>query len=232
MAVRSFLTIFLLSTISLAVIGQELTQNIKGRVTDQLTGKGIEGVNVRVEKGSLISSAQTDASGNFKVNVNVGRYRLNLSHTSYQPIVSEVLVIAGKESVVNFALKENPVMLKEVEVSGSAVAEEVAGERSLTIEKTLRIPANFFDPVRVATAYPGVVSANDQGNSIIIRGNSPTGLLWRLNGADIVNPNHLANAGTLSDKPMANGGGVSRCSIELVSTRDICQPNMAMHFRA
>jgi hypothetical protein len=66
------------------------------------------------------------------------------------------------------------------------------------------------------TSYPGVVAANDQANAIIVKGNSPNGLLWRLNGVDIVNPNHLANAGTLSDKPMANGGGVNILSAQML----------------
>ena len=68
----------------------------------------------------------------------------------------------------------------------------------------------------MATSYPSVVAANDQGNSIIVKGNSPNGLLWRLNGLDIVNPNHLANAGTLSDKPISNGGGVNILSAQML----------------
>ncbi|MFM7194643.1 MAG: hypothetical protein ACKOYP_07675, partial [Bacteroidota bacterium] len=35
-------------------------------------------------------------------------------------------------------------------------------------------------------------------------------------GMDIVNPNHLSNAGTLSDRPVANGGGVSILSAQVL----------------
>ncbi|NJM26521.1 MAG: TonB-dependent receptor, partial [Bacteroidia bacterium] len=68
----------------------------------------------------------------------------------------------------------------------------------------------------MATSYPGVATASDQNNAIVVRGNSPNGLLWRLNGLDIVNPNHLSNAGTLSDKPAANGGGVNILSAQML----------------
>jgi hypothetical protein len=84
----------------------------------------------------------------------------------------------------------------------------------------LRIPANFLDPVRAITSYPGVVATNDQSNTIMVHGNSPNGLLWRLNGLDIVNPNHLGNAGTLSDRPVASGGGVNILSAQMLDRTD------------
>ncbi|MCK4699350.1 MAG: prevent-host-death protein, partial [Bacteroidales bacterium] len=49
---------------------------------------------------------------------------------------------------------------------------------------------------RMAMNYAGVSGANDQRNDIIIRGNSPSGLLWKLEGVDIGNPNHFAQQGT------------------------------------
>ena len=48
----------------------------------------------------------------------------------------------------------------------------------------------------MAANYAGVSGTNDSRNDIIIRGNSPIGILWRLNGIDIPNPNHFGNAGT------------------------------------
>ncbi len=200
----------------LVLQGQDLQQVVKGKIVDQITGKGIEGANVKIEVGSLVASVQTDVVGNFRSTVNTGRYRVTVSHAAYLPATQEILVIAGKETIVNFTLAENAIQLKEVEIASAPDSHDVAGERSLTIEKTFRIPANFFDPVRAITAYPGVVTTNDQGNSIIVRGNSPNGLLWRLNGADILNPNHLANAGTLSDRPVASGGGVNILSAQML----------------
>lgn len=195
---------------------QELSQSVRGRITDEISGQPVSPAAVKVEGQGQIFQANADANGNFMLSVPAGRYRISVISSGYTPIDQELLVISGREAVVNVLLRQNVRELQEVEVSSAYLSEEIPGQHVLSIEKTLRIPANFFDPVRVATAYPGVVAASDQANSIIVRGNSPNGLLWRLNGLDIVNPNHLANAGTLSDKPSSNGGGVNILSAQML----------------
>jgi hypothetical protein len=211
-----FLSFIILSG---TAFGQDVKTSVKGMITDLATGSPVSGVNVQVTNASGTFTAQSNDVGKFAVETGIGRYRLTASSTGYNSFSQEVLTIAGKELTVNISLKQSVEELKEVEVQSSTL-QELPGQRSLTIEKTLRIPANFFDPVRVITAYPGVVTANDQGNSIIVRGNSPNGLTWKLNGADIVNPNHLSNAGTFSDKPMANGGGVNIISGQMIDKTD------------
>jgi hypothetical protein len=54
----------------------------------------------------------------------------------------------------------------------------------------------------MAANFAGVSGSNDSRNDIVVRGNSPLGILWRLNGLDIPNPNHFGNAG-------ATGGPIS-----------------------
>lgn len=202
------------------VFAQEVTTTVKGMITDRTTGSPVQDVNVRVEGGPAVFTGQSNDIGKFSIQTGIGRYKLIATSTGFETFVQEILTSAGKELTINISISPSLQQLQEVEVQSSGLTQEVAGQRSLTIEKTLRIPANFFDPVRVITAYPGVVTANDQGNSIIVRGNSPNGLLWKLNGADIVNPNHLSNAGTFSDKPMANGGGVNIISGQMLDKTD------------
>lgn len=197
---------------------QEITGVVKGSVIDRATGSPLEGVNIRLE--GLTSTTQSNQQGKFSFEIPVGRYKITATSTGYTAYTQEILVSAGKTLIINFSLDPSMEELQTVEVYSSPMSEEVAGQRSLTIEKTFRIPANYLDPVRAITAYPGVVTANDQGNSIIVRGNSPNGLIWKLNGADIVNPNHLSNAGTFSDKPMANGGGVNIISAQIIDKTD------------
>jgi hypothetical protein len=216
-------TLFLSLLIGLTVFlghAQNITQTVKGTITDQVTGNPLVKASLKFTNGSAEQGTQTDESGKFSIDLAVGRYKTMVSYTGYGHVEQELLVIAGRQAIVSIQLAPSVQTLKEVEVSSGSLPAELPGLRSLSIEKTLRVPANFFDPVRVATAYPGVVAANDQGNSIIIRGNSPNGLLWRLNGLDIVNPNHLANAGTISDKPMANGGGVNILSAQMLGRTD------------
>jgi hypothetical protein len=65
----------------------------------------------------------------------------------------------------------------------------------------------------MATSFAGVVGGTDGNNIIAIRGNSPNGLLWRMEGVEIPNPNHFSNVGT-------SGGGISILSTQLLSNSD------------
>jgi hypothetical protein len=80
----------------------------------------------------------------------------------------------------------------------------------------LRYPATFYDPARLASGMAGVTNDNDQANGLIIRNYSPNGVNWRLWGAEIINPNHTANAGTFSDRVTGNAGGVNMISMQLL----------------
>jgi hypothetical protein len=218
--VRTAILYTVLACACFSLAAQGITQQVRGKITDRETGAPLSNASVAATNASDSNFTQTDEEGKFRFTLPIGRYKLSVSFTGFQQVNQELLVISGRESVVSLQLISSTQQLQEVEVHGSSLLPELPGMRSLSIEKTLRVPANFFDPVRVATAYPGVVAANDQNNSIIVRGNSPNGLLWRLNGLDIVNPNHLANAGTLSDIPAANGGGVNILSAQMLDRTD------------
>jgi hypothetical protein len=208
-------SIFFSCTLSAA---QDVTSQVRGVVSEEITRLPLAGASITAA-GDQTFNTVTSEDGRFALSVPVGRYKLSVSYTGYATSNLELVVIAGKPIDIDIKLVASPVFLNTVEVEGTATR-EVAGLRSLTIEKSLRVPANFFDPVRVITSYPGVITTNDQNNSIIIRGNSPDGLLWRLNGLDIVNPNHLANAGTFTDRPAANGGGVNILSAQMLGQTD------------
>jgi hypothetical protein len=221
--------IFVLSCFYISAQAQDITQTVTGRVKDATINSSLPGANVSIfEKDKLIKGASTDEQGKFFLSIIPGRYRVEVSFTGYQSTEQELLVIAGKSSVLEFALHESPTVLNEVTVIPPNVSEP--GVTSLSIEKTLRAPANFFDPVRMLTSYPGVVTTNDQANSISVKGYSPNGVLWRLQGLDIVNPNHTANAGTLSDKPTASGGGVSILSAQLLDKTDFHSGNLSPRY--
>ncbi len=213
--------IVILFFVGITAIGsaQGISQQVKGNVKDILTLKPLANASVILQRDSLELGTTTNDKGFFILqNIPLGRYRIRISFTGYSTYEDELLVISGRESHLNVSLSEATVVLNEVRVGSSSKAQDyVPGLQIIGMEKTMRIPANFFDPVRMATTYPGVVAANDQGNAIIVKGNSPNGLLWRLNGLDIVNPNHLANAGTLSDKPISNGGGVNILSAQMLA---------------
>ncbi|MFL5748657.1 MAG: hypothetical protein ACJ751_28555, partial [Niastella sp.] len=82
-----------------------------------------------------------------------------------------------------------------------------------TVEETQKYAAAVNDPLRMVTGFAGVASADDGGNDIVIRGNAPTGLLWRMEGVDIPNPNHFSEAG-------GSGGGISILSSQTLANSD------------
>ena len=69
------------------------------------------------------------------------------------------------------------------------------------------------DPARMASNFAGVQGADDSRNDIVVRGNSPLGVLWRINGIDVPNPNHFAVPGT-------TGGGVSMINSKAIDNSD------------
>ena len=221
-----FLILFFFSFISRA---QEITQSVAGKVKEATTNELLSGANVSIfQKDKLVIGASTDAQGKFSLTLVPGRYKMEVSFTGYQSFEQELLVIAGKSPLLEITLLESPTVLEEVTIKPTGISEP--GVTSLSIEKTLRVPANFFDPVRMLSSYPGVVATNDQANSITVKGYSPNGVLWRLQGLDIVNPNHTANAGTLSDKPTVSGGGVSILSAQLLDKTDFHSGNLSPRY--
>jgi hypothetical protein len=208
---------------------QSLVAMIEGTVLDQVTQAPIEGVLIAVTSSEGKSQTTiTDAQGKFSLEVSPGRYICEASVLGYAPGREEALAVAGRTLKLKLSLAERATELEGVTVTSRSSDRD--GEISLPIEKVLRMPANFFDPVRMLTSYPNVVAANDQANNIIVKGSSPSGLLWRLNGMDIVNPNHLANAGTINDKPTANGGGVNILSAQMLDRTSFYSGNIPARY--
>jgi hypothetical protein len=212
---------------------QDLTQKLQGRIADKLTGQSLAHAQLILSKQSeLLFTITSLENGQFIFeSVSVGRYKLEVSHASYFTYTTEVFVQSAKATWLDIELIERVRELDEVEISASGKSMySIPSIQELSIEKSTRIAANFFDPVRVSTTFPGVVVANDQNNAIIVRGNSPDGLLWRLNGLDILNPNHLSNAGTLSDRPAANGGGTNILSAQMLGNTRFINSNYTPAF--
>lgn len=205
---------------------QEPVQTIRGRVLDKAIQAPLEGASVLLQGADPHSGTVTDSSGRFTITgIKAGRYNLVISYVGYNSqIVPSILLNAGKEKVLEVALerKLNPleeVMIVAEEQSSNDPAEvNYLSSRRFTVEEAQRYAATFYDPARVITTGPGVVATNDQANHLVIRGNNPNNLLWRIEGADVVNPNHLTNAGTVSDRPSLSGGGVAILSTQVLGT--------------
>src|SRR5690606_34493743 len=132
-------------------------------------------------------------------------------------LLKELVLENSRQLVLDLELKAVQNELGEVTVSaGGERSSALLSVEKITSEQILRFPATFFDPARLAMAFPGVANTNDQANNVSVRGNSPAYVQWRMEGVEIVNPNHLSNAGTFSDKPAAVGGGTNILSAQML----------------
>ena len=198
----------------------QLTQTIRGEVRDKHTQSPLPGATILILDTDPPKGTTTDQDGYFKLeNVPVGRVGLRVSFVGYESItLRNLLLKSGKELVLNIGLEENVQELGEVVVRGrrkDRPGNEMAkvSARSFTVEETEKYAGSWGDPSRMAANYAGVISAGDQRNDIIIRGNPPIGLLWRLDGINIPNPNHFGALG-------ATGGPVSMLNNNLLTNSD------------
>ncbi|MCE7042385.1 TonB-dependent receptor [Dyadobacter sp. CY312] len=207
--------LFLLLSSSLA-FAQTYTSTIRGTIKDADTGLPLEGASVAVE--NQVNGVNTSNEGTFRFDkLPVGRYVLSVSYLGYESItIPEILLESGKENVQDIRLHQSGRQLEAATVTTNRPG-AFNSVQEITIEQTLRYAATYLDPARVATSFPGVAAANDQANGLVVRGNSPNGMQWRLEGIEIVNPNHLSNAGTFSDRVTTTGGGVNILSTQLLS---------------
>lgn len=181
----------------------QLVQTVKGRVVDKVTGLGLPGAIVQLKNSSNSIFATCNGDGYYKLNeVPVGRQSFIFTYTGYKAIpLNDVIITSGKEMVLNIELEESTIAMAEVEVKASSDTDvvntmQVANMKSFSIEETERYAGSRQDPARMAQNFAGIQGTNDSRNDIVIRGNSPAGLLWRLEEIDIPNPNHFAVAGS------------------------------------
>ncbi|MEQ8469763.1 MAG: TonB-dependent receptor [Marinoscillum sp.] len=190
-------------------------QTLTGIVYDKLNNEPLVGATVSV------SMTQTGTSTNTKgrymlYDVEMGRVSLVVTYVGYEAMrIDDVWVKAGKITEQDIYLSRSNSDLDEVVIMAPKPMIE-PGRISITEEQINRFAATYYDPARLITSSPDVAVTNDQNNQVSVRGLSPSYNVWRLEGAEIVNPNHLSNAGTFLDQPSATGGGVNILSAQML----------------
>jgi hypothetical protein len=184
------------------LFSQNLTQSIRGRIFDQISKTTLPGVQVIAYKDSIkITGTQTDSNGFFRLqNIPIGRISLRIFLIGYNTTNFKIEVTSAKEVVQNLELEELAIKAEEVVITASKKGEvrndmAIVSARVFSVEETNRYASSRSDPARMASNFAGVQGTDDSKNDVVIRGNSPMGLLWRLESIDIPNPNHFAAAG-------------------------------------
>ena len=198
-----------------------LTQTIRGTVSDAVTDYPLIGAYVILVNSEPKIGAVTDINGKFELEkVPIGRQSVEVSYLGYESkTYNNLLVVSGKELVLDIKLDEKITGLDEIVIRADSRKSETQNElaivsaRTFSVEETERFAGSLGDPARMVANYAGVMTQNDSRNDIIIRGNSPSGVLWRLEGIEIPNPNHFGAQGT-------TGGPVSMVNNNLLTNSD------------
>jgi hypothetical protein len=201
---------------------QDYVKNIRGKVLDKDSKSPLIGVNVLIVNSTPPTGTSTNEKGEFVLeNVRAGRHTIKLTYVGYQEVVlSEILVSTGKETFLNIEMQEMVLDRDAIEIVAQKDKSRANNEfasvsvRSFSVEDTKRYAGTLNDPARMAQSFAGVLTANDENNAIVVRGNSPRGLLWRMEGVEIPNPNHFAG------DEGSTGGGVSILSSNMLSNTD------------
>lgn len=202
-------------------IASQPTQNVRGTVSDKLSGSPIVGANIIILDTDPLIGTSTNNLGEFILkNINVGRIDIQISAVGYKSVIlRNLLLTRGKELILDIKLDEDISFLGEITVKSTNDKDKPINKmaalsaRSFNVEETERYAGSLGDPSRMAQNFAGVFTAGDQRNDIIIRGNSPSGLLWRLDGINIPNPNHFGALGS-------TGGPVSMLNNNLLTNSD------------
>ncbi len=193
----------ILSIISFCALSfsQTITQTVKGKVFDNTTQETLIGASVILLNSDPIVGTITNLDGEFNLeNVPVGRQSIEIRMIGYESyFANEILISSGKQIVLNVGLQEKATTLDEVVIRPTRIKDKpintmaTVSSRQFTVEETQRYAGGLNDPARLVSSFAGVATPSISSNGISVRGNSPSGLLWRIEGVEVPSPNHFAN---------------------------------------
>jgi hypothetical protein len=196
------------------------TQTVRGKVVEKETENEVIGGQVSLLLDNQTKyTAITNENGEFVITkVLVGKYVLKVVAPSYIASTQTVTVNSGTESIVEVKLLESVAEVEEVVILAQKQGEvknEMAtvSAQQFSVEETERYAGSRGDPARMASNFAGVQGADDSRNDIVVRGNSPLGIVYKVEGIDIPNPSHFAISGS-------TGGPVSIINNKSLSNSD------------
>ncbi len=216
-----FISFFFIKT-SITLSAQIAGQTIKGSVFDIDSHEPLLGATIVLAESDSLLGTTSDKNGKFSIeNIPFGRQALKVSYIGYETAtIAEILVGSGKEVTLNVGLKQSITEINEVVIQSDVRKGQPLNSmssvsaRSFTVEETRRFAGGIDDPARLVSAYAGVSTGNIQDNSIIVRGNAPQGVAWRLEGVEIPTPHHFSGAN------VTGGGMVTLFSSQVMANSD------------
>lgn len=214
-------TTLLISVFTTLAFSQNLTQIVRGTINDVDSKLPLIGATIIILGTNPLIGTATDVNGEFRLGkIPIGRIALKISYLGYETkTISDIVVNSGKEVVLDLSMQESVTKMDEVIVKaykkkGEAVNEMMQqSTHSITLEETKRFTGGMDDPARVVSSFAGVASTPKGGSDIIVRGNSPKYMQWRLDGAEISSPYHM-------DDQNSSFGALTALNNNLLATSD------------
>ncbi|BAV94852.1 TonB-dependent receptor [Ichthyobacterium seriolicida] len=210
---RFLFLVFLSLSVTINVFSQKLTQSIRGKVVDNDVKIPLQGVNILIESDGERYGGITDENGYFAVdNVLIGRVDISFSYLGYKSyVLNNLYLYSAKELVLDVEMKEDLTILDEIVLETKRGEEmevdklKAVNPKEISYKKSNLFAGSVGDPARMVSNYAGVNQSSDERNDIIVRGNSPLGIAWRVEDIEIHSPNHFSSMGTTGGAvPMLN----------------------------
>ncbi|WP_461633981.1 TonB-dependent receptor [Labilibaculum euxinus] len=197
------------------------SQTIRGTIIDHETKQGLIGANIVILNSNPFKGTASDMDGNFILKqVSIGRISIHISCLGYEAkTIANIEIGSAKEVVLKIELIESLTHIEEVTVHPKTAKHETLNKmatvsgQAFTVEETSRYSGSLNDPARMVSGYAGVSGDGEGSNEIIVRGNSPKGIQWRMEGIEIPNPNHFADEGS-------TGGAINALNSSMLSNSD------------
>lgn len=215
--INAMLLIAMFTTLAFS---QKLTQIVRGTITDTDSKLPLIGTNVFIVGTDPVIGTTSDVNGTFRFEkIPIGRITIRISYMGYESkTIPDIVVNSGKEVVLDLSMQESTVKMDEVvikpnENKGEALNDlALISARSISAEEAKRYAGTWDDPSMILNNFAGVATSG-LSNDIIVRGNSPKYIQWRLEGVEITVPNHQADQN-------ATIGGFSFLNNKLLAASD------------
>ena len=172
-------------------------ETLRGVVVDHQTKAPLPGATVTIRGTSRFYTTSSDFNGWFEIeNVPVGLHDIVVELKDYKnQLLRNVSVVTGKEAFrlieLDQKIKDNK---KDIDIRPykPGIARNAAATVSALSFNRENVEASdnvAEDPAEMAAELPAFRQVMAGRNDLSIRGNSPTGLVWQIDGIPVVAPN-------------------------------------------
>jgi len=164
---------------------------LTGHVINERSGEPVINASLFIEKLNI--GVVTDQYGYYTINLPLGLCVVSVQSIGMKDARYQVHIFS--DGALNFELREQVRMLKEVIVSAQKVSNitRQMGVEQLSIDAIKRVPTVFgeADVIKVVLTLPGVKTIGEVSSGFNVRGGSSDQNLVLMNGSTIYNPSHF-----------------------------------------